>query len=345
MKLNLYIKLILHTLDCQLRNMATESSNSLISATKLSNSGLYASLHPLVLLTISDYITRHTLRHQTTPIVGALLGQQKGREVTVEHAYDVKLLPLSDGQAEWKLHESFFADRLQQYKDVHKEPALELVGWWTISGASGPGPEVLGIHNHVLHTFNETALLLAFHPEKVGKQAESQQNGQMGSQMPLTIYESVYEAASGDADGDAIMADNGEVKEGAKLDIKLKELPYDIVTGEAEMISVDFVAKGSGNANLGAKLGERGNADNTKDKAKSTIESSEHGKNQKVFSTTFNPEEEERKLLVHHANSIDTNNVSHVLPYLARQRYKDAAVSHLAAQILSHTAPFKLPHR
>ena len=62
--------------------------DSLLSAQKSSDSGLQAVLHPLVLLTISDYITRHTLRQLKGPIVGALLGQQKGREITIEHAFE-----------------------------------------------------------------------------------------------------------------------------------------------------------------------------------------------------------------------------------------------------------------
>lgn len=34
----------------------------------------------------------------------------------------------------------------------------------------------------------------------------------------------------------------------APLDLKFRELPYSVETGEVEMISVDFVARGGGNA-------------------------------------------------------------------------------------------------
>jgi COP9 signalosome complex subunit 6 len=278
--------------------MTTPHSNSLISETKTSDSGLHASLHPLVLLTISDYITRHSLRGHTTPIVGALLGQQKGREITIEHAYDVKTLSPGDTGTEWKLHEAFFAERLQQYKDVHKEPALELVGWWTVSAASGPGLEVLGIHRHILQTFNESSLLLAFHPSDMHK---TRSGGQTSGQLPLTIYESVYEAAKGDFDGDAIMQDDGqdEEKNTAKLEIKLRELPYEVVTGEAEMIALDFVAKGSGNAttidqtSTHDELKENTTAD--KGKSVATPQSEEGGK-KKSTPGALNPQEEESKL-------------------------------------------------
>lgn len=55
------------------------------------SSELQVILHPLVLLTISDYIARHTLQEQKCPIVGGLLGQQNGREITIEHAFDVHM--------------------------------------------------------------------------------------------------------------------------------------------------------------------------------------------------------------------------------------------------------------
>jgi COP9 signalosome complex subunit 6 len=67
----------------------------------------------------------------------------------------------------------------------------------------------------------------------------------------LTIYESVFEGENfptGDA-GKAMQID-GE-KRNKQLTgepIRFRELPYSVETGEAEMISVDFVARGGGNA-------------------------------------------------------------------------------------------------
>lgn len=91
--------------------MAVDDHNSLLSTQKSSDSGLQVALHPLVLLTISDYITRHTLRQQTGPVVGALLGQQNGREITIEHAFECLLTTEED---EVKLSPLWFEARLQQ---------------------------------------------------------------------------------------------------------------------------------------------------------------------------------------------------------------------------------------
>ena len=62
--------------------------------------------------------------------------------------------------------------------------------------------------------------------------------------LPLTIFESLYEGDHAD-DGDKAMQIDGQQP---TLNLKFRELPYSIETGEAEMISVDFVATGSGNA-------------------------------------------------------------------------------------------------
>lgn len=86
-----------------------DEANSLISSHP-STSGLQISLHPLALLTISDYITRHTLRNGTGPIIGALLGTQSGREIAIEHAYEILLLVDDDGV---RVEEAWFTDKLK----------------------------------------------------------------------------------------------------------------------------------------------------------------------------------------------------------------------------------------
>lgn len=226
------------------------ASNPLLSTSKSSGSSLHAALHPLVLLSISDYITRHTLRQINHPIVGALLGQQNGREVTIEHAYDIRLMPPNTAENEssyWRVHEAFFKDRLQQYKDVQKDPPLELVGWWTLTSLAGPPQEIMGIHEYIMENHNESALLLAFHPGGV-KQIPNTNGSATGIKLPLTIFESVYESNKADPDANAMQIEVADGVAGESLQLRLREMPYEIATGEAEMISMDFVARGGGNA-------------------------------------------------------------------------------------------------
>ena len=117
---------------------------------------------------------------------------------------------------------------------MHLAPALELVGWFTMAPVTGPEGVHVAIHQQILHMYNETAVLLAFHPSSLLEGAA------VGGKLPLTIYESVYENNA----GQSMEIDGAE----APLDLKFRELPYSVETGEAEMIGVDFVARGGGNA-------------------------------------------------------------------------------------------------
>lgn len=219
--------------------MGDDQPNSLLSAHKSSELGLEVHLHPLVLLTISDYIARHVLRRQQGPIIGAILGQQSGREISLEHAFECSVIPAQSDTL--MLNDEWFRDRLQQYKDVHKAPALELVGWFTTAPVTGPEPQHASIHQQILKSYNETAILLAFHPSAVLKREA------VGGKLPLTIYESVFESRrlEGQGAGDSTMEIvGGDSALSSQLDLRFRELPYSIETGEAEMISVDFVARG-----------------------------------------------------------------------------------------------------
>lgn len=81
-------------------------------------------LHPLPLIAISDYVVRHTLRQQQGPVVGALIGQQNGREISIEFAYEVKIE--MDGDAV-KLDVVWFDQRLEQSK---RDPCIDhLLSW------------------------------------------------------------------------------------------------------------------------------------------------------------------------------------------------------------------------
>jgi COP9 signalosome complex subunit 6 len=72
-------------------------------------------LHPLVTLNITDYVARHTLRNMTGPIVGAILGQQNGRQITLEVGFDCKVSP-SDAPGGYKLDEAWLEERVNACK-------------------------------------------------------------------------------------------------------------------------------------------------------------------------------------------------------------------------------------
>lgn len=88
-------------------------TKSLLSQ-KSSDSGLHIQLHPLVLLSISDHITRHAAQQKQGPVVGALLGQQNGREITLEHIFECVVVPGPNGEAQ--LPNDWFVERVKQCK-------------------------------------------------------------------------------------------------------------------------------------------------------------------------------------------------------------------------------------
>ncbi|KAG9675977.1 COP9 signalosome-like protein subunit 6, partial [Aureobasidium melanogenum] len=217
--------------------MVETASNFLLSSST-SDSSLSVQLHPLVLLTISDYITRHSMRSQQGPIVGAIIGQQNGRAITMEQAFQCKTKEQGDKVL---VDEEWFAERLEQFKDVHKSPPLDLVAIFTLAPPSGPLPDHVPILQQLQHSYNDSLMLLLFHPQTI-------LDGSLtGGKLPISIYESYYEPGSENADK-GMQVDGWGM--GRQLQMRFRQLPFEVETGEAEMIAVDFVAKGSGSATV-----------------------------------------------------------------------------------------------
>lgn len=83
---------------------------------------------------------------------------------------------------------------------------------------------------------NDACLLLGFHPDELAHHS-------VGAKLPLSIYESNYEA-----DDDSGEDEKMGLEDDAALKLKFRELKYTVEAGDAEMISMDFVARGGGNA-------------------------------------------------------------------------------------------------
>lgn len=243
------------------------SPNPLITA-KAPDTSLNVQLHPLVLLSISDYITRRALRSQQGPVIGAIIGQQNGRSFTLEHAFECKL-DAQDGNV--VLAGEWFQERLEQYRDVHKVPAFDLVAIYTLGPVEGPQEVHLPVLRQVQAlTGMEGIMLLLFHHELVDQM--------QGGKLPISLYETVHE------------------QEGEQLQMKFRELSYEVETGEAEMIGVDFVAKGGGNASAVAKQEAAQAPDlskKEKGKGKGKAKDKDGEANGEAAASVLSPEDEE----------------------------------------------------
>lgn len=204
---------------------ASPNQNPLV-ITGRPDTSLNVQLHPLVLLTISDYITRHSIRQQAGPAIGAIIGEQNGRNFTLEVAFECKLTDGNSGQV--TLDGDWFSERLEMYKEVHKAPALDLVALFATGPVEGPQPAHLPVLAQAKAAAgSDSIMLLLFHPEQVDRL--------QGGKLPISLYESVQE------------------EEGNSANMRFKELAYEVETGEAERIGVDFVARGGGAATAVAK--------------------------------------------------------------------------------------------
>ncbi|KAF1822033.1 uncharacterized protein K489DRAFT_380769 [Dissoconium aciculare CBS 342.82] len=213
------------------------TANPLVIGGKTLDSANNVQLHPIVLLTISDYITRRTIRQQSGAIVGGIIGQQNGRDITLESAYECRLAD-ADNEAS-PLDGDWFLERLSMFKEVHKVPALDLTAIFMIGPVEGPQPAHLAILQQVQQlTSTDNTLLLLFHPDLVENLA--------GGKLPISLYEPVQDQEDG------------------QTQTRFRELNFEIETDDAEMISVDFVAKGAANATAVPRAGDAGSANVSK---------------------------------------------------------------------------------
>jgi COP9 signalosome complex subunit 6 len=97
---------------------------------------------------------------------------------------------------------------------------------------------MLPIHTRIQELHNDSPILLLFHP------ADAIAEVKTGGKLPLTLYESINETGAVIPNDKAMDIDGAAT---GKL-VKFLELVYTVETGEAEMIGVDFVARGGGNA-------------------------------------------------------------------------------------------------
>lgn len=134
-------------------------------------------------------------------------------------------------------------------RTVHKDRQLDFVGWYTLLPSSGPHESILGVHRFFLTNYNESSLILAFHPDETLRHTA-------GGKLPLTIYESNWEVEGGsktEQDAEDKKMEDGE----GGLQLKFRELAYSVETEETEMISMNYVAAGGAAATATAVREEK----------------------------------------------------------------------------------------
>ncbi|KAI9336530.1 maintenance of mitochondrial structure and function-domain-containing protein [Obelidium mucronatum] len=183
-----------------------------------STSGFIVTLHPLVILNLSDHFTRMRMQSQDKgsssssagpkTIFGAIIGTQSGREIEIFNSYE---LPYTfSNEKGFVINNEYFLTKQEKFREVF--PKYDLLGWYSV-GAQ-PTEADLAVHKQILE-HNESPLFIQLNPiiNPVAKE------------LPLAVYESVVDLDNG-----------GNV-------LKFAKSKYKIETGEAERIALDHVAR------------------------------------------------------------------------------------------------------
>ncbi|KAF2367616.1 Rpn11/EIF3F C-terminal [Trinorchestia longiramus] len=170
------------------------------------------SLHPLVLLNVSDHWTRQRAQQsqtkdapQDTQVYGAIIGKQTGREVEIMNSFELQYEIVGELVV---LSKEYYRLKEEQYKQVFSE--MDLLGWYTTGGEANE--KDLDVHKQVCELV-EGPLLLKLDPA-----------GGRAGELGVSVCESVVVGAG-------------------TTDIMLVQLSYTLATEEAERVGVDHVAR------------------------------------------------------------------------------------------------------
>ncbi|KAI9256892.1 maintenance of mitochondrial structure and function-domain-containing protein [Sporodiniella umbellata] len=192
------------------------TANSTTVSQTQSSSGLSISVHPLVLLNISDHYTRTKLQNpsivQNGRVFGALLASQSGRSIDIVNSFE--LCHKGKENKTEVLDKEFLTYKLEQLKQVF--PTLDFMGWYTIG--TQPTDTDLSLHDQFL-SINESSLFLQLNPTALVEGTKH---------FPIDIYEPIM-----------------DIKDNGHTHLAFVKMPYRLETGEAERIAIDHVAKPS----------------------------------------------------------------------------------------------------
>nr|CAD7576087.1 unnamed protein product [Timema californicum] len=140
------------------------SSNTNVMASSGTVGSVSISLHPLVIMNISEHWTRLRAQEGTAQqVIGALIGKQKGRNLEIMNSFELMFARIEVKQV--------FSD-------------MEFLGWYTTGDQ--PNDEDLNIHRQICQ-INESPILLKLNPQA------------KHSDLPVTMYESVIDLVEGEA--------------------------------------------------------------------------------------------------------------------------------------------------
>uniref|UniRef100_A0A8R1U2F7 COP9 signalosome complex subunit 6 n=1 Tax=Onchocerca volvulus TaxID=6282 RepID=A0A8R1U2F7_ONCVO len=176
-------------------------------------SAITVSLHPLVIMNISEHVTRTSAQRndgKSFEVFGAILGKQSGRHVEMMNSFEVKWS--DDGKGYAVIDANFLSTREQQYQEVFHD--LDYVGWYTIGGTK-PTEADWEVHQQ-FSVMHESPILVKLDPK-----------APPGNKLPVAIYESV--CATG--------------LKGGPSSVVWHSVSWSLASEQAERIGIEHVAQ------------------------------------------------------------------------------------------------------
>lgn len=105
-----------------------------------SSSSTKMTLHPLVVINVSDHFTRARAQsggRAGTRVYGAILGEQIGRHVEIANSFELKMTTNAAGEA--RADPEYLRIRLEQYKKTF--PKYDMLGWYSTGSEVLPSDE------------------------------------------------------------------------------------------------------------------------------------------------------------------------------------------------------------
>jgi len=164
------------------------------------------SLHPLVIMNISEHWTRTKAQEgRAVPVYGAIIGKQAGRDIEIMNSFE---LDYNEIEGQVIIDRDYYNTKEEQFKQVFSD--MDFLGWY--STGDQPTPKDISVHRQITE-LNESPLFLQLSP------------GASTTDLPVALFESVIDLMEGQA---------------RMLFVKL---PYTLATEEAERIGLDHVAR------------------------------------------------------------------------------------------------------
>lgn len=107
------------TSEAEISNKTTTTSSSSVMAPSTAAPSVIVALHSLVILNISEHWTRVRAQlGKSTPVYGALLGRQKGRNIELCTSFEIKMNPNPDNESLEDIDLEFLNTNIGQCKKI-----------------------------------------------------------------------------------------------------------------------------------------------------------------------------------------------------------------------------------